>query len=72
MDKDYNINISYVAIHEDIIFIGWSADVGFGVLTIIKVEDGFKVETECMGKEFYRQVLDKAKEFIFDFSEIIE
>ncbi len=70
--KDYKIKINYIHPMDDLIYIGWSANVGFGVLTIEQKGNTFEVETETMGEEFYKQVLDKAKEYIFKHSKIIE
>lgn len=70
--KDYKIKINYIHPMDDLIYIGWSANVGFGVLTIEQKGDTFEVETETMGEEFYKQVLDKAKEYLFEHSKIVE
>ena len=70
--KDYKIKIDYIHPMDDLIFIGWSANVGFGVLTIERKGETFEVETETMGEEFYKQVLEKAKEYILKNSKIVE
>lgn len=70
--KDYKIKINYVRPIADTIFIGWSANVGFGVLTINICGETFEIETETMGEEFYKQVLAKAKEYILEHSKIVE
>lgn len=70
--KDYKIKINYIHPMDDLIYIGWSASVGFGVLTIEQKGNTFEVETETMGEEFYKQVLEKAKEYVFEHSKIVE
>lgn len=70
--KDYEIEISYVHAEKDTIFIGWTANIGFGVLTIEQCGQIFEIETETLGEEFYKQVLDKAKEYILEHSKIVE
>ena len=70
--KDYEIEISYVHAEQDTIFIGWAANIGFGVLTINICKHDFEIETETLGEEFYKQVLDKAKDYIFEHSKIVE
>ena len=46
--------------------IGWSGDIGFGVLTVYQEGDEFKVETECLGSDFYYEILDKWSKEFFD------
>ena len=59
MKRDYEITINYIRFNKDNISIGWSANIGFGVLDIWGEDDThFEVATECLGKEFYKQVLD--------------
>lgn len=72
--KDYNIKINYVHFNTDCVCIGWSANIGFGVLTIHQDNDDkpFEVETECLGDNFYKQVLDKFKEYLLKDYKIIE
>ena len=43
------------------LIISWSANIGFGELTLYKQnnEDNWKADTECMGKDFVRMVLNK-------------
>lgn len=72
MRKDYEIEINYVHMDCDCMVVGWSANVGFGQLTMYKHGDNFEVETECMGKEFYRQVLEKLVEYMMNNSKIVE
>lgn len=72
--KKYEIEINYIDIEEKTIYIGWGAkDIGFGVLTINKQEENeFYVETETMGREFYKQVLEKTNEYLLKNSIIVE
>lgn len=72
MNKNYKIKINAINIFDDVVYIRWSASIGFGELTINKCGSRFEIETEELGKEFYKQVLDKAKEYIFNNSIIIE
>lgn len=75
MKKKYEIRINYVNFEDDKAFIGWSAKgVGFGVLSIYwnDVKDMYEIETECMGKEFCKQVLNEAQKYILHKSIIIE
>jgi hypothetical protein len=66
------LEINYVNFLQDRIEIGWLADIGFGVLTINKVDNHFEVETECLGSNFYNKVLEKFKEYLQDFGKIVE
>ena len=66
------LEINYVNFLQDRIEIGWLADIGFGVLTINKVDNHFEVETECLGSDFYNKVLEKFKEYLQDFGKIVE
>lgn len=72
--KDYNIEINYVHFNTNCVYIGWSANIGFGVLTIHQDNDDepFEIETECLGEDFYKQVLDKFKEYLLKDYKIIE
>ena len=72
--KDYNIKINYVHFNINCVYIGWSANIGFGVLTIHQDNDDkpFEVEIECLGDNFYKQVLDKFKEYLLKDYKIIE
>ena len=47
-------------------------DIGFGVLTIYQEGDEFKVETECLGSDFYYKILDKLKEYLQKIGQIVE
>lgn len=70
--KVKDIKIDYIKINENIVLIGWSANIGFGVLTIHYVNNNFEVETEGLGEEFYKDVLQKAQEYLLINSKIIE
>lgn len=77
--KNFEIKINYIRFYEDIMIIGWSAKkIGFGQLTIYhnknkkKEKKEYLIATECMGKDFYKQVLEQAKIFLIDNAEIIE
>jgi len=70
--KDYEIEIDYVHFNKDNICIGWSANIGFGVLTINQNNNTFAIETECLGQNFYEQVMQKFQEYILNHSIIIE
>ena len=75
--KKYDITINDISFQDNVIFIDWSAKgVGFGQLTISVSYDNenppFLVETECMGENFYKQVMEAAKLYIFEKSKIIE
>lgn len=74
MNKKYEIEINYIDIEEKTIYIGWSAkDIGFGVLTINKQEEKeFYVETETMGREFYKQLLKEGNKYLLENSIIVE
>lgn len=72
--KDYDIEIDYVHFNRDCVSIGWSANIGFGVLTIYQDDDDkpFEVDTEHLGDNFYKQVLDKFKEYLLKDYKIVE
>lgn len=70
----YKIKINYIHFNDDYVAIGWSAKgIGFGVLGITQEkEEKFLVETETMGKSFYKQVLEEAGKYLLSKSIIIE
>ena len=75
MNKKYEIEINYIHFVDDAMIIGWSAkNIGFGVLSIYKdlEEEKYHVETETMGKEFYKQVLKEANKYLLENSIIVE
>lgn len=73
-----NLRIDYINFDKDVMLIGWSANIGFGVLTINWQEKKdycnyhFAIETECLGEDFYKQVMDKAFEYMLNSFKIIE
>ena len=53
--------------------ISWYATVGWGQLTIHQSEDGsIEIDSECMSKEFVKQVLEAYTRYILDRGVIIE
>ena len=58
------IDITNVEFKDNRIVISWVAHIGFGILTIYKTDKGFEIDTECLGEEFYKDVLDKFKEYL--------
>ena len=76
MKKKYDIRINYVSFLDKRLEIGWSAkNIVFGILTISydsKKSRHFLVETECMGKDFYEQVMEETNKYILKKSKIIE
>jgi hypothetical protein len=66
------IEITDVTFLKDYIEISWVAHIGFGILTIHKTEEGFEVETECLGEEFYKDIIDKFKEYLLKDFKIVE
>lgn len=66
------IEITDVLFLENRIEIEWIAHIGFGVLTIYKAENGWEVDTECLGDDFYKDVLDKFKEYLLKDYKIID
>ena len=66
------IEIDYVHFVDKAMIIGWSGDIGLGVLTSCQEGDEFKVETECLGSDFYYKILDKLKEYLQKVGQIVE
>ena len=75
--KKYQIDINYIKSKTNYIVIGWSAkNIGFGELTIdidksVETRDEFIVDTECMSKKFYEEVMEEAKKYIIKNSIIV-
>lgn len=75
--KKYQIDINYIKFKTNCIVIGWSAKyIGFGELTIdidksVETRDEFVVDTECMSKKFYEDVMEEAKKYIIKNSIIV-
>lgn len=70
--KIKDIKIDYINTVANTILIGWSANIGFGILTIHYINGFFEIETEGLGEEFYKDVLQKAQEYLLINSKIIE
>ena len=71
--KKYNIRINSVEFIDLCIVINWSAkNIVFGQLTIYQKDGGYLVDTECMSKAFYKEVLEQAKKHIIKKAEIIK
>ena len=66
------IDITDVEFRDNRIVISWVAHIGFGILTIYKTDKGFEIDTECLGEEFYRDVLDKFKEYLLTNFKIVD
>lgn len=66
------IDITNVEFKDNHIVISWVAHIGFGILTIYKTDKGFEIDTECLGEEFYKDVLDKFKEYLSTNSKILD
>lgn len=67
------MEINYVNFLNNKIEIGWSKQgIGFGILTIHSSNQGFEIETECMGEKFYYEVLEKFNEYLKQNFQIIE
>jgi len=72
------IKIDYITFKNNKIEIGWTKkDIGFGVLTIHSssaeyASPKFEVETECMGENFYHEVIDEVVKTLKINSKIIE
>ena len=72
MKKD--IEVYAVDIYKERIKCYWIGEIGFGELNIYKnpQNDGFIVETECLGEEFYKKVLVAMNDYLFKNSKIVE
>ena len=75
--KKYKIDINYIRFRPNYIVIGWSAkNIGFGEITIdidrtVETRDKFIVDTECMSKRFYEEVMEETKKYIIKNSIIV-
>ena len=69
-----DIEVYAVDIYKEHIKCYWVSEIGFGELNIYKnpQNDGFIVETECLGEEFYKKVLAAMNDYLFKNSKIIE
>lgn len=71
MKKEYNVEINYIHFHNEVVIIGWSANIGFGQLTIYRSnedEDKFYFDTECLSDDFRNEVLSKVGEYLITHS----
>ena len=64
-------NVDYVQFFDGGMDIYWSGDIGFGHLTVYTIsgendneEVIYQMDTECMGKDFVLDIMNKAKDFI--------
>ena len=69
--KERKVEVDYVEFFDGGMDIWWSGNIGFGHLVVYTVsgqneneEVIYKMDTECMGKEFVLDIMNKAKEFI--------
>lgn len=74
MDKERRLEVDNVVIHEDHINIQWHGSIGFGNLDIYydKENEKYDVTTECLGEEFYKEILKLTSEYLIKNSNIIE
>lgn len=67
MKKEYDISINYIDFCENVVIIGWSANIGFGQLTIYRSNednDKFYFDTECLSDDFRDEVLSKVEQYL--------
>lgn len=73
---NYDIKIDYVNFFDDVLVIGWSANMGFGQLTVYKVIDydseSFVFDTENMSDEFRNQILEKTVEYLIKNATVVQ
>lgn len=69
--KERKVEVDYVEFFDDGMDIWWSGNIGFGHLCVYTVsgqkeheEIIYEMDTECMGKEFVLDIMNKAKDFI--------
>ena len=70
-DKKVEVNVDYVEFFDGGMDIWWYGNIGWGHLIVYTVsgqndneEVIYKMDTECMGKDFVFDIMNKAKEFI--------
>jgi hypothetical protein len=70
-DKKVEVNVDYVEFFDGGMDIWWYGNIGWGHLVVYTVsgqneneEVIYKMDTECMGKDFVFDIMNKAKEFI--------
>lgn len=67
MKKEYDVSINYIHFCNNVVVIGWSANIGFGQLTIYRSNednDKFYFDTECLSDDFRDEVLSKVGEYL--------
>ena len=53
-----DLRVVGVVVGHNYIILSWSANIGFGELTLYKDdEEGWVADTECMGEDFVKRVL---------------
>lgn len=68
----YDVSINYIWFDKDVMTIGWSANIGFGQLTVYRIDkstkeyidESFAFDTECLSDEFRDEVLSKVPEYL--------
>ena len=73
MERKTKVEVDYVEFFDDGMDIWWSGNIGFGHLVVYTLsgqnpndEVKYHMDTECMGKEFAIDIMNKAKEFIIN------
>ena len=66
-----NVEVDYVDFFDGGMDIYWSGNIGFGHLIVYVIsgeneneEVVYKMDTECMGKDFVLDIMNKAKDLI--------
>ena len=77
MNENMTLEVVDVEVGYKSIDISWDGDSGFGhlIVNFDKSKDGesvFCIETETMGEEFAKQILELAKDFIISKMMIVE
>lgn len=74
MANKKELHVDEVIMHEDHMNIKWYGSIGFGNLDIYYDEenDKYDVTTECLGEEFYKEILKLAFDYLIKNSNIIE
>lgn len=73
MNREVKVEVDYVEFFDDGMDIWWHGNIGWGHLIVHTIsgqneneEVKYVVDTECMGKEFAMDIMNKAKEFIIN------
>ena len=61
--KDYKIEIRNVIFAKNAMIINWDANIGWGQLTIEKTDNGYDIDTECLGDDFVKQCFQALGEY---------